>query len=159
MARKVITQVLCDLHDEDQIAGTQTIRFGLDGKVYEIDACQACAAELQGAFSRFLARARRTGTHPVLLPPWPRPRPGRTRKGHVRRDQLDADEVIRAYRDEKLTMDQCAGRFRTSRRIIELVLDEHGIKRRPRGRAPTQQTLEDLANDEAFGKLSAIRNS
>ena len=80
--------------------------------------------------------ARAAGISPALLPPAD-PAPGRTRSGHLRRDQLDAAAVIGAYRDQKLSLAQVAAKFGTSRRVMELMLAEHGIARRPPGRAPT----------------------
>lgn len=84
---------------------------------------------------RLAGHARAAGISPVLLPS-PDPVPGRTRTGRLRRDQSGASAVIRAYRDQKLSLAQCAAMFGTSRRIIELMLAERGIARRPRGRQP-----------------------
>ena len=136
MARKLITRRVCDLHGTGDVTAAQTIRWGFDGRVWEIDACPGCAAQIRGILAQLTPNARAAGTSPALLPQ-ANPAPGRTRSGHLRRDQLDAAAVIGAYRDQKLSLAQVAARFGTSRRVIELMLAEHGIARRPRGRAPT----------------------
>jgi hypothetical protein len=60
MAQRVQVILICDLHD-DETPGTQTVSFGLDGSSYEIDVCDAHAAELRESFGRFVGVARRGG--------------------------------------------------------------------------------------------------
>ncbi|MHB2021873.1 MAG: histone-like nucleoid-structuring protein Lsr2 [Mycobacteriales bacterium] len=60
MAQRVKIMLVCDLHDEET-PGSETILFSLDGASYEIDACDAHAAELRSDFARYLAVARRSG--------------------------------------------------------------------------------------------------
>jgi hypothetical protein len=138
MTRKQIIRRVCDLHEADEVTATQTIRWGIDGQAWEIDACSGCAAQIRDMLRPLAGHARAAGTSPALLRP-PGLVPGRTRNGRLRRDQLDASAVIRAYRDQKLSLAQCASMFGTSRRIIELTLAEHGIVRRPRGRPPRRE--------------------
>jgi hypothetical protein len=135
MARKLIIRRVCDLHGTGEVTAAQTIRWGFDGRVWEIDACASCAVQIRGVLGQLARHARAAGTSPALLPQAD-PVPGRTRSGHLRRDQLDAAAVIGAYRDQKLSLAQVATKFGTSRRVIELMLAEHGIARRPPGRAP-----------------------
>lgn len=59
MAQRVQVLLLCDVH-EDDTPGSQTVTFGLDGASYEVDLCDAHAAELQESFGRFVAAGRRT---------------------------------------------------------------------------------------------------
>ncbi|MBK5307229.1 MAG: Lsr2 family protein [Frankiaceae bacterium] len=60
MAQRVQVILVCDLHDGD-VEGAETITFGLDGSSYEIDVCQAHAAELRDAYAPFVGAARRAG--------------------------------------------------------------------------------------------------
>jgi hypothetical protein len=138
MARKLIIRRVCDLHEAEEVATAQTIRWWIDGRVWEIDACPGCAAQIRDMLRPLAGHARAAGISPALLLP-PGLVPVRTRNGRLRRDQLDVSAVTRAYRDQKLSMAQCAAMFGTSRRIIELTLIEHGIERRPRGRQPRRE--------------------
>ena len=60
MAQKVQVLLVCDLHDGEE-EGTETIAFSLDGAAYEVDVCDAHAAELRDAFAPFVGQARRAG--------------------------------------------------------------------------------------------------
>lgn len=60
MAQKVQVLLVCDL-DDDDVEGTSTVTFGLDGSSYEIDVCDRHAAELRDAFAPFVGAARRAG--------------------------------------------------------------------------------------------------
>jgi len=63
MAQKVQVLLVCDLH-ADEVEGSETIAFGLDGSSYEIDVCDEHAAELRDAFAPFVGAARRAGRAP-----------------------------------------------------------------------------------------------
>jgi len=63
MAQKVQVLLVCDLH-VDEVEGTETITFGLDGSAYEIDVCDAHAAELRDSFAPYVGAARRAGRAP-----------------------------------------------------------------------------------------------
>lgn len=60
MAQKVQVLLVCDLHD-DEVEGTETVAFGLDGSSFEIDVCDVHAGELRNAFAPFVGAARRAG--------------------------------------------------------------------------------------------------
>lgn len=60
MAQRVQVILVCDLHD-NETPGTQTISFGLDGSSYEIDLCDAHAAEMRDSFGRYVGAGRRAG--------------------------------------------------------------------------------------------------
>jgi hypothetical protein len=60
MAQRVQVLLVCDLHDEE-VEGTETIAFGLDGSSYEIDVCDAHGGQLRDAFAPFVGAARRAG--------------------------------------------------------------------------------------------------
>ena len=60
MAQKVQVLLVCDLHD-GEVEGTETIAFSLDGAAYEVDVCDAHAAELRDAFAPYVGQARRAG--------------------------------------------------------------------------------------------------
>jgi hypothetical protein len=64
MAQKVQVLLVCDLH-EDEVEGTETVTFGLDGASYEIDVCDAHAGELRDSFAGYVGAARRAGRSPV----------------------------------------------------------------------------------------------
>jgi hypothetical protein len=65
MAQRVQVLLVCDLHDDDEEEGTETVSFGLDGAGYEIDVCDAHAAELRDAFAPYVGQARRAGRAPA----------------------------------------------------------------------------------------------
>ena len=60
MAQKVQVLLVCDLH-EDEVEGSETVAFALDGSTYEIDVCDAHGSELREAFAPFVGAARRAG--------------------------------------------------------------------------------------------------
>jgi hypothetical protein len=60
MAQRVQVLLVCDLHDND-VEGTETVAFGLDGSSYEIDVCDQHGAELRDAFASYVGAARRAG--------------------------------------------------------------------------------------------------
>jgi hypothetical protein len=60
MAQKIQVLLVCDLHD-GEVEGTETIAFSLDAAAYEIDVCDAHAAELRDAFAPYVGQARRAG--------------------------------------------------------------------------------------------------
>ena len=64
MAQKVQVLLVCDLHD-DEVEGSETVAFGLDGTSYEIDVCEQHAGELRDAFASYVGAARRAGRAPV----------------------------------------------------------------------------------------------
>ena len=85
MTHKLIIRRVCDLHEAGEVTATQTIRWGFDGRVWEIDACPGCAAQVRDTLRQLARHARAAGTSPVLLPS-PDPAPDRTRNDHLRRD-------------------------------------------------------------------------
>ena len=60
MAQKVQVLLVCDLHD-DEVEGTETVTFGLDGSSYEIDVCDTHGAQLRDAFASYVGAGRRAG--------------------------------------------------------------------------------------------------
>lgn len=60
MAQRVQVLLVCDLHD-GEVEGTETIAFGLDGSSYELDVCDAHAAELRDAYAPYVGAGRRAG--------------------------------------------------------------------------------------------------
>lgn len=64
MAQKVQVLLVCDLHD-DEVEGSETVAFGLDGSSYEIDVCEQHAADLRDAFAPYVGAARRAGRAPA----------------------------------------------------------------------------------------------
>jgi hypothetical protein len=62
VARKTITRLVDDLDGTEIKEGTgQTVRFGLDGRDYEIDLSDKNAEKLRSALSRYVDAARRVG--------------------------------------------------------------------------------------------------
>jgi hypothetical protein len=80
MAQKVQVLLVCDLHD-DEVEGTETITFGLDGSSYEIDVCAAHASQLRDDFASYVGAARRAGRPPVAKG---KPRPAAKAGGNQR---------------------------------------------------------------------------
>lgn len=76
MAQKVQVLLVCDLHGDtsDEVEGTETISFGLDGSSYEIDVCDAHGSELRDAFAGYIGVARRAGR--AVAGPARKARPG-----------------------------------------------------------------------------------
>jgi len=60
MAQKVQVLLVCDLHD-DELEGTETVSFALDGSSYEIDVCDAHGVQLRDAFASYVGAGRRAG--------------------------------------------------------------------------------------------------
>jgi hypothetical protein len=58
MARKVEVQLLDDI---DGTPADETVTFGLDGRVYEIDLSATRASKLRGDLDRYVHAARRVG--------------------------------------------------------------------------------------------------
>jgi hypothetical protein len=58
MATKTIVSLFDDLTEEP---ADTTVRFGLDGKDYEIDLTDANAQELRDQFSRYISAGRKAG--------------------------------------------------------------------------------------------------
>lgn len=77
MAQRVQVLLVCDLHDEE-VEGSETVAFGLDGSAYEIDVCEDHAAQLRDAFAPFVGAARRAGRAPAQRRPSGSRGPGRT---------------------------------------------------------------------------------
>lgn len=91
MAQKVQVLLVCDLHD-DEVEGSETVAFGLDGSSYEIDACEEHAAELRDAFARYVGAARRAGR--------PAAAPRRASRGPARPAAAGSDrERVQAIRE------------------------------------------------------------
>jgi hypothetical protein len=62
MAQRTIIRIIDDLDDTEIVDGTgETVRFGLDGREYEIDLTQEHADELRAALDRYAQAARRVG--------------------------------------------------------------------------------------------------
>ena len=60
MAQRVQVTLVCDLHD-DEVEGSETLTFGLDGSSYEIDVCEEHGADLRDVFAPYIGAARRAG--------------------------------------------------------------------------------------------------
>jgi hypothetical protein len=60
VAQRVQVLLTCDIHGDDT-PGTETVLFAVDGTAYEIDVCDAHAAELRDAFAVYTGTARRAG--------------------------------------------------------------------------------------------------
>jgi hypothetical protein len=84
MAQKVQVLLVCDLHD-DEVEGSETVTFGLDGSSYEIDVCDQHAAELRDAFAPYVGAARRAGRGVVA--------PAQRRGGRSNRGSGDKQRV------------------------------------------------------------------
>lgn len=79
MAQKVTVQLLCDLHDEQDVEADETVVFGVDGATYEIELCEDHARELRAAVKPFAAAARRSGARSTGPKAAPRRGPRSTR--------------------------------------------------------------------------------
>jgi hypothetical protein len=77
MAQRVQVLLVCDLHD-DEVEGTETVSFALDGSSYEIDVCDEHAGQLRDAFASYVGAARRAGRAPAATPRRGRPAAGKS---------------------------------------------------------------------------------
>jgi hypothetical protein len=88
--------------------------------------------------------ASRAGTSPTTaarilarrgIPRRPPSVPGRKLPG--RKPEVDEQALIRAYKRELLTVEQCARKFKIGRNTVLRVLDENFVRRRPPGIQPS----------------------
>jgi hypothetical protein len=89
MAQRFQVLLVCDLHD-DETPGTETVTFAVDGSSYEIDTCEAHAAELRDAFAPYVAAGRRSGRGPAASA-------GRRRRGAGRAPGGVDPAAVRAW--------------------------------------------------------------
>ena len=61
MARIETVVFSCDLHDGEMTEDVKAVAFGLDGKAYEVDACEQHRAELHDAFAPYVGAAKKAG--------------------------------------------------------------------------------------------------
>ena len=86
MAQKTVVTVLCDLPHDSDVAGTESISFGVDGNAYQIDLCAPHSEEFGKNVGAFAEHARR-----VLVGG----RRRRTKPGTTRRRGADIREWAR----------------------------------------------------------------
>ena len=63
--RKTVVSMVDDL---DGTNAADTLTFGIDGNVFEIDLSEANADAFRSAFGMWVAKARRAGSDPLTLP-------------------------------------------------------------------------------------------
>jgi hypothetical protein len=95
VAQRVQVLLVCDLHDEE-VEGSETVAFGLDGASYEVDACEEHAAALRDAFAPYVGAARRAGRAPAAAPRRARPAASGASSSGSRQDVQDIREWARA---------------------------------------------------------------
>lgn len=81
MARKVVVTMVDDL--DGQSAAAETLSFGIDGVLYEIDLSEANAREFRASMAKWVPFARRTG--------------GRSRAGSVAAGRSKDAKVVREW--------------------------------------------------------------
>ncbi|MGW6425108.1 histone-like nucleoid-structuring protein Lsr2 [Nocardia sp. NPDC055053] len=59
MARKVVVNIVDDI--DGTTPATETVTFGVDGALYEIDLSETNAAKLRDNFEQWVSHARKTG--------------------------------------------------------------------------------------------------
>ncbi|MBF6289968.1 Lsr2 family protein [Nocardia farcinica] len=59
MARKVVVRIVDDI--DGTTPATETVTFGVDGALYEIDLSDRNAAKLRASFDQWVPHARKTG--------------------------------------------------------------------------------------------------
>lgn len=108
MARKVEVQLIDDL-----VGGKaeETVKFGLDGTLYEIDLNRRNAKELRSALERFTRSARRIGRAQGASGP------GRGRGRGPARSDREQNQAIREWAQRKGL--NVSARGRISRSVIE----------------------------------------
>lgn len=113
MAQKVQVLLVCDLHD-DEVEGSETVAFGLDGSSYEIDVCEEHAAQLRDAFAPYVGDARRAGRAPA--PTQRRPRSGARGAAPASGDRQRVQEIREWARNNG---HQVSERGRLSAAVVE----------------------------------------
>jgi hypothetical protein len=110
MAQKVQVLLVCDLHD-DEVEGSETVAFGLDGSAYEIDVCEQHGADLRDAFAPYVGAARRAGRAPVA--------PAQRRGGRGRSGAGDKQRVQEIREWARANGHQVSERGRLSAAVME----------------------------------------
>lgn len=64
MAQRTTVSLVCDLPHDTETEGFETVRFGVDGQAYEIDACLDHVGEVRNYFGKLLDNARKVTTAP-----------------------------------------------------------------------------------------------
>lgn len=107
MARKVEVQLLDDI---DGTPADETVTFGLDGRLYQIDLSSKRARKLRGDLDRFISVARRVGRTTIS---------STSRGGAAARAASDRaqNQAIREWARRKKI--QLADRGRIPRSVIE----------------------------------------
>jgi len=59
MAQRTVVTVLCDLPHDNEVEGTESISFSIDGYTYEIDLCAPHAKEIREKTGIFADHGRR----------------------------------------------------------------------------------------------------
>jgi hypothetical protein len=59
VAVKIITLRSCDLHGDEDVEASDTVRVGFDGAWYEIDLCKEHGAEVGDTLQGWISRGRR----------------------------------------------------------------------------------------------------
>jgi len=134
VATEVITSLVCDLHDNDEVAGAAPVWFGLGGQLYQIDACPGCAARLRDALAEFLSRARPAGTVPDWLP-----RPDATAGRAVTAPTPKRDLILSVLRKRIADGTYPPGSYLPTQRDLAA---EHGMSV-----TPVQSACWELVND------------
>jgi hypothetical protein len=93
MVQKTVVTMVCDLPHDEEVSGTETVSFSVDGAGYEIDVCAAHAKELHDIFGSYIAHARRAS---AVARPRRKTRsgPGRERSSEIRQWARERGEKV-----------------------------------------------------------------
>ena len=59
MAQRTVVTVLCDLPHDNEVEGTESVSFSIDGHAYEIDLCGPHVKEIREKVAAFADHGRR----------------------------------------------------------------------------------------------------
>jgi len=59
MAQRTVVTVLCDLPHDNEVEGTESVSFAIDGHAYEIDLCAPHGTEIREKIAVFAEHSRR----------------------------------------------------------------------------------------------------
>ncbi len=115
MVRKVEVQLIDDI---DGGKAEETVKFGLDGTLYEIDLNRTNAKELRAALQTFAQSARRLGRAPSTI--------GAARRGDrgATRSDREQNHAVREWAQRKGLEVSARGRISTA--VIEQYHQEAG---------------------------------
>ena len=123
MARTTKTIYTCDLH-EGEVEGNETLAFSLEGKSYELEACDEHAEKMRAAFATYVGAARPAGRGSGGSPRRPRESgSGRTSPGSSSSSDRERVQAVREW--ARANGHQVSERGRLSAAVLKAYDEAH----------------------------------